>query len=158
MPMTVYTDGACRGNPGPGGWAAILIGPNGVHQIAGHVPHTTNNRMELQAALEALRLIPSGASVTLYTDSEYLRLGITQWMHAWVRNGWRTANKQPVKNAELWRDLSAAASPHHVTWRWVRGPAGDPLNTAVDALARAASEGHVPPAGTPCVLSGNVCR
>lgn len=138
LSVVVYTDGACSGNPGPGGWAAIL--KYGPHEkvLQGGASRTTNNRMELRAAIAALAALTRPCAVELYTDSEYLRRGVTEWLPQWIRNGWRTANKQPVKNQDLWRALHSALAPHRVTWRWVRGHAGDGLNERADQLAVAA--------------------
>ncbi len=136
--VVIYTDGACRGNPGPGGWGALLA--KGPHQkaISGYEAHTTNNRMELQAALSALQALKQPCRIVLWTDSEYLRKGMTEWLPGWQARGWKTAAKQPVKNADLWQSLLAAAAPHQIDWRWVKGHAGDPGNEAVDRLANEA--------------------
>ncbi len=134
----VYTDGACRGNPGPGGWGAVLIYSGAEKEIAGSEVRTTNNRMELMAAIRALEALRQPVEVHLHTDSQYVRLGITKWLPRWKRNGWRTAARAPVKNAELWTRLEAAAAPHKVAWHWVRGHAGHPLNERADRLAREA--------------------
>jgi ribonuclease HI len=139
--ITVYTDGACIGNPGPGGWAAVIVNGSQPRELSGRFRQTTNNRMEMRAAIEALEAIDRPARVTIYTDSNYLRDGITRWIHGWLRNGWRTAAKKPVKNADLWQRLLQAQARHQraggVTWRWVRGHAGNPLNERVDRLANA---------------------
>jgi len=135
--VTIFTDGACSGNPGPGGWGAILVSGNALRELSGGEAATTNNRMELTAAVEALSALKRPSDVTLHTDSKYVMDGITGWIHAWKRNGWRTAAKKPVKNEELWRALDSALSRHRVEWRWVKGHAGDPLNERADALARA---------------------
>jgi ribonuclease HI len=136
--VTIYTDGACQGNPGPGGWAAVLIA--GIHrrEISGYEPHTTNNRMELRAAIEALRALREPAEVDLHTDSQYLRNGMEQWLAKWKRNGWRTTDRKPVKNVDLWQQLDAATDPHVVHWHWVRGHDGDPENERCDFLANEA--------------------
>jgi ribonuclease HI len=134
--VSVYTDGACSGNPGPGGWGAILRWANHEKELSGGEPHTTNNRMELMAAIAALESLTRPCSVDLHTDSQYLRHGITQWIHGWKRNGWRTADKKPVKNVELWQRLEAALERHQVRWHWVRGHAGHELNERADVLAR----------------------
>ena len=131
----IHSDGACEGNPGPGGWAAVLRSGASRRELSGGSPATTNNRMELQAAIEALRALDRPSRVLFHTDSEYLRRGISEWLPRWKRRGWRTAGNKPVKNAELWRALEAAAAPHAVTWRWVKGHAGDPENERCDALA-----------------------
>jgi len=134
--VEIFTDGACSGNPGPGGWGAILS--SGAHrkEIFGGEPHTTNNRMELMAAIQALETLKRPCTVELYTDSGYLRGGITSWLTTWKRNGWKTADRKPVKNVELWQRLEAAASAHKITWHWVRGHAGHPMNERADELAR----------------------
>ena len=134
--VTIYTDGACSGNPGPGGWGAILISGEHRKEMCGGEDETTNNRMELTAAIEALDALKRPSRVTLYTDSTYVRDGITNWINGWRRNGWRTAAKKPVKNAELWQRLDAAVQRHEIDWRWVKGHAGDPENERADELAR----------------------
>ncbi|MDA7947294.1 MAG: ribonuclease HI [Hyphomicrobiaceae bacterium] len=139
--VVIYTDGACSGNPGPGGWGAILIHGGHEKELKGGEPETTNNRMELTAAIEALNALKKPCSIDLHTDSNYLRDGITSWIENWKRNGWRTANKKPVKNADLWEQLEAARAPHDVRWHWVKGHAGHPENERADALAR---EGMAP--------------
>jgi ribonuclease HI len=136
--VTVFTDGACVGNPGPGGWAAILIDDGQRREISGYVPSTTNNRMELAAAIEALRRLPESAIVDLHTDSQYVRNGMSEWLARWKRNGWRTADRKPVKNEDLWRALDTLAQAHQVRWHWVRGHDGNPENERCDALANAA--------------------
>ena len=136
--VTIYTDGACLGNPGPGGWAALLVADGTVREISGYEAHTTNNRMELCAAVEALRALEDGTDVDLHTDSQYLRNGMNEWLTRWKRNGWRTADKKPVKNMDLWADLDALAHRHVVRWHWVRGHAGHPENERCDALANEA--------------------
>ncbi len=133
--VSIYTDGACSGNPGPGGWGAILRFGETEKELKGGELHTTNNRMELMAAISALEALKKPCEVALYTDSQYVRQGITGWIHGWKRNGWRTADKKPVKNADLWQRLDAAAARHVVDWRWVKGHAGDPGNERADALA-----------------------
>ena len=135
---TIYTDGACLGNPGPGGWAAIIRAEGGERELAGFDPATTNNRMELLAAIEALRSLPPSTEVDLHTDSQYLKNGMTDWLARWKRNGWRTAAKTPVKNVDLWQALDALATEHHVRWHWVRGHNGHVENERCDALANAA--------------------
>ncbi|MCS6891977.1 MAG: ribonuclease HI [Rhodovarius sp.] len=136
--VEIWTDGGCRPNPGPGGWAAILR--HGAHEreLSGAEAETTNNRMELTAAIMALEALKRPCRVLLHTDSEYLRNGMERWIKGWVRNNWRNAAREPVKNAELWQRLLAAAAPHQIEWRWVRGHAGDPMNERADALASAA--------------------
>lgn len=137
-PVIVYTDGACSGNPGPGGWAAILrYGPH-EKVLQGGASLTTNNRMELRAVIAALRALTRPCGVEVFTDSEYLRRGVTEWLERWRRNGWLTASKQPVKNQDLWRALHAAIQPHQIAWHWVRGHAGDEFNERADLLAVAA--------------------
>jgi ribonuclease HI len=134
-PVILYTDGACSGNPGPGGWAAILrYGPH-EKVLQGGASLTTNNRMELRAVIAALQTLSRPCQVEVFTDSEYLRRGVTEWLQRWRRNGWRTAGKKPVKNQDLWRALHAAIQPHRITWRWVRGHAGNELNERADLLA-----------------------
>ncbi len=139
--VVIHTDGACSGNPGPGGWAAILEYDGHEKELFGGAPETTNNRMELTAAIEALKALKGSLVVELHTDSEYLKNGITKWIHGWKRNGWKTSDKKPVKNADLWLELERLAESHHVDWRWVRGHAGHDLNERADALAR---EGMAP--------------
>ena len=134
--VTIYTDGACSGNPGPGGWGAVLISAGTEKDIFGGEAQSTNNRMELQAAIEALNALKKPCSIDLHTDSTYVRKGITEWIHGWKRNGWRTSDKKPVKNVELWQALEAAMKPHEVRWHWVKGHSGHPLNERADALAR----------------------
>lgn len=134
--VVIYTDGACSGNPGPGGWGAILrFGPH-EKELNGGEADTTNNRMELTAAIEALSTLKRPCAVDLYTDSVYVRDGITKWMFNWKRNDWRTADKKPVKNADLWQALDAAQRQHQISWHWVKGHAGHPENERADELAR----------------------
>lgn len=135
----IYTDGACLGNPGPGGWAVLLRYGQQEREIVGAASRTTNNRMEMRAAIHALTALKQPCQVYLHTDSEYLRLGITQWVQKWQRNGWRTAARQPVKNQDLWQALLAALQPHEVQWDWVKGHAGHRENERVDALANTAA-------------------
>ncbi len=150
--VDIYTDGACRGNPGPGGWGAILRAGGHEKELWGGERLTTNNRMELTAAIEALNALKRPCKVELHTDSTYVRDGITKWLYNWKRNAWRTADKKPVKNAELWQALDAARTRHDVTWHWVRGHAGHPENERADELARLAmapfKKKTVRPAGT----------
>ena len=134
----IYTDGACRGNPGPGGWAAVVTGSGGERVLQGAEPDTTNNRMELLAAIMALRELPTGSSATLHTDSEYVMKGINDWLSSWKARGWKTAAKKPVKNQDLWEALDAANARHRIEWRWVRGHAGNHGNERVDRLANEA--------------------
>ena len=136
--VDIFTDGACQGNPGPGGWAAILVSGEHRREITGYEPATTNNRMELQAALEGLRNLKQPCEVDLYTDSQYLKKGMEQWLAKWKKNGWRTAAKEPVKNADLWEQLEAAASIHTMRWHWVRGHDGHVENERCDVLANEA--------------------
>ena len=138
--IEMFTDGACKGNPGPGGWGAVLRQGERERELSGGEPHTTNNRMEMMGAIEGLRALKRPCRVTLYTDSVYLRDGITKWIFAWQRNGWRTADKKPVKNAELWQMLLEVARPHSIDWKWVKGHAGHPENERADRLASAAAE------------------
>ncbi|HWB48870.1 MAG TPA: ribonuclease HI [Stellaceae bacterium] len=137
-PVDIFTDGACRGNPGPGGWAAILRYGTVEKELSGGDPATTNNRMEMTAAIAGLEALKRPCRVRLYTDSQYLRDGIMQWIAGWKARNWRTADKKPVKNVDLWQRLDAAAAPHQIEWLWVRGHAGHPENERADALARAA--------------------
>jgi len=133
--VTIHTDGACSGNPGPGGWGAILTFGNHEKELSGCEPHTTNNRMELMAAIAALEALRKPCTVELHTDSQYLHHGISQWIHGWKRNGWRTADKKPVKNEDLWRRLDEARGRHDVEWVWVRGHEGNVGNERADELA-----------------------
>ena len=135
-PVVIWTDGACSGNPGPGGWGAILRYGASEKDLCGGEPLTTNNRMELTAAIAALEALKRPSAVELHTDSQYLREGVTAWMDNWKRNGWRTRDKKAVKNEYLWRRLDEATLRHEIDWRWVRGHAGDPMNERADELAR----------------------
>jgi ribonuclease HI len=140
--LFAYTDGACSGNPGPGGWGALLVARNGDtelrrRELQGGEPVTTNNRMELLAAIHALETLSRPSAVTVVTDSAYVKGGVTQWIHGWKRNGWKTSTRKPVKNEDLWRRLDAAAARHDVAWEWVKGHAGHPENERADELARA---------------------
>ncbi len=137
--IEIFTDGACSGNPGPGGWGAILRWRGHEKELSGGENPTTNNRMELMAAIAALETLKRPSSVAVYTDSTYVRDGITKWIHGWKRNGWRTSAKKPVKNEDLWRRLDQALSPHAVDWHWVKGHAGHPENERADQLARDAA-------------------
>ena len=141
--VDIFTDGACRGNPGRGGWAALIRSGGREKELSGSEPHTTNNRMELMAAIEALNALKRPCRVDLHTDSVYVRDGITKWIHGWRRNGWRTADKKPVKNAELWQQLLDAAAPHRVEWHWVKGHSGHVENDRVDTLACAAADAQI---------------
>ncbi|HRI19115.1 MAG TPA: ribonuclease HI [Burkholderiaceae bacterium] len=133
--VTVYSDGACKGNPGPGGWGAWLATGEHEKELCGGEKLTTNNRMELTAVIEALASLKRSCEVTIHTDSEYVRKGITEWIHGWKQRGWKTADKKPVKNAELWQRLDALRALHTVHWRWVKGHSGDAGNERADALA-----------------------
>jgi len=142
--VAIWTDGACSGNPGPGGWGAILCYGEHEKELCGGEALTTNNRMELLAAISALEALSRPCAVDLHTDSQYLRGGVTGWINNWKRNGWRTADKKPVKNDDLWRRLDAAAARHDVHWRWVKGHAGDVMNERADALARRGMKPFLP--------------
>jgi ribonuclease HI len=146
--VDVFTDGACSGNPGPGGWGAILRYGEVEKELSGGESPTTNNRMELMAAIAGLEALKRPCTVRIHTDSQYLRDGITRWIHAWKARGWRTADRKPVKNLDLWQRLEAASAPHRVRWIWVRGHAGHPENERADALARAAIAGARRPGAT----------
>ena len=140
--LYAYTDGACSGNPGPGGWGVLLRASEGgqvlkERELCGGEADTTNNRMELLAAIQALETLGRASTITIVTDSAYVKNGVTSWIHGWKRNGWRKADKKPVKNAELWQRLDSAQARHTVTWKWVKGHAGHPENERADALARA---------------------
>lgn len=134
--VVIFTDGACSGNPGPGGWGAILTLGAREKEICGGEANTTNNRMEMMAAIQALETLNKPCKVELHTDSQYLRNGVTQWIHGWKKRGWKTADNKPVKNEDLWKRLDAARLRHEVDWRWVKGHAGHPMNERADALAR----------------------
>jgi len=136
--VVIHTDGACSGNPGPGGWGAILSFGDHTKEINGGEPNTTNNRMELMAAISAFEALKRPCRVDVHTDSQYLRNGIMTWINNWKRNGWRTADKKPVKNVELWQRLEAALKPHQVRWHWLKGHAGHAMNERADELAREA--------------------
>jgi len=138
--IEIYTDGTCSGNPGPGGWGALLRMSQVETELCGGEPATTNNRMELLAVIEALQSLTEPVEALVYTDSQYVQKGISQWIHDWKRRGWKTAGKEPVKNEDLWRRLDALAAGHAIEWRWVKGLAGHPDNERVDALARAGLE------------------
>lgn len=147
--LYAYTDGACSGNPGPGGWGAILIAKDGEtvlkeRELSGGAATTTNNQMELMAAISALEALERSSAVTVVTDSSYVKDGITSWIHGWKKRGWKNAAKKPVKNEDLWKRLDAAAARHRVTWEWVKGHAGHPENERADALARAGMEPFKP--------------
>jgi ribonuclease HI len=140
MIVDAYTDGACSGNPGPGGWGVLLLAGDHEKELTGGAPETTNNRMELSAAIEALNAIKAADTVRLHTDSTYVRNGITEWIDRWKKNGWRTAARKPVKNEDLWRTLDEARTRHTVEWYWVKGHDGHAENERADALARAGME------------------
>lgn len=145
--VEAWTDGACRGNPGPGGWGVLLRSGEHERELWGADAHTTNNRMELLAAIKALESLKRACTVDLYTDSQYVRGGITEWLAGWKRNGWRTAAKKPVKNQDLWQALDAVADRHEVRWHWVKGHSGHPENERADALANLAIDELLAEAG-----------
>jgi ribonuclease HI len=136
MTVEIFTDGACQGNPGPGGWGVVLRYQDHEKELSGSEDHTTNNRMELMAAIQGLRALSRTVPVVLTTDSQYVKNGITQWIHRWKRNGWRTANKDPVKNADLWQQLDELVQQHEIEWQWIRGHSGHLENERADTLAR----------------------
>ena len=136
--VDIWTDGACSGNPGPGGWGAVLHYGGAEKEISGAEPATTNNRMELMAAIEALNALKRPSKVRLHTDSKYVMDGVTKWIHGWKKNGWKTADKKPVKNDDLWRKLDEANARHEVTWKWVKGHSDNEMNNRADELARGA--------------------
>lgn len=138
--VDIYTDGACSGNPGPGGWGALLRVDGKEKELSGYAPATTNNRMELLAVIEALRVLKRPVTARVHTDSQYVQKGISEWIHGWKRRGWQTADRKPVKNVDLWQALDAATQGHKIEWLWVRGHAGHVENERVDALARRAIE------------------
>ena len=138
--ITIYTDGACLGNPGPGGYGAILMNKDHKKEISGSEKDTTNNRMEMRAVIEALRLLKKSSKVAIFTDSKYVMDGITKWIIGWKKNNWKTANRKAVKNADLWQDLEKETSKHQIDWTWVKGHAGNHYNEIVDELARKAAE------------------
>ena len=140
MKYEIFTDGACSGNPGPGGWGVLINGPDGARELCGGAASTTNNQMELMAAIEALGAVPDDADIRLVTDSVYVKNGITEWITNWKRRGWKTAAGKSVKNIDLWKALDAACARHTVEWVWVKGHAGDPGNEHADALARRGME------------------
>ena len=137
--VEIYTDGACRRNPGPGGWGVLLRNNGHEKELCGGVLETTNNQMELMAAIEALKKIPTGQKVQVYTDSKYVKLGITEWIEKWSKNNWKTSSKQKVKNLALWTELNEISKKHKIEWFWVKGHAGDPINEEVDTLAKKAA-------------------
>jgi len=136
--VEIYTDGACSGNPGPGGWGAILVHGKVEKEISGCEGRTTNNRMEMMGAIAALEALKSPCTIDVYTDSTYVQKGITEWVHGWQKRGWKTADKKPVKNEDLWKRLLEATTPHHIKWHWVKGHSGHEYNERVDKLAVAA--------------------
>ncbi len=138
--VKIYTDGACSGNPGPGGWGAVLIYGEHVKNLSGGEPETTNNRMELKGAIKALNHLKRPCKIDIYTDSKYVKDGLTSWISNWKKNGWKTAAKKPVKNAELWQELDKAVQRHDIEWHWVKGHAGNEYNEIADQLAREAME------------------
>ena len=149
LELKAFTDGACSGNPGPGGWGVILQAINAgeivkERELSGGAGETTNNQMELMAAISALETLDRASTITVVTDSSYVKDGVSTWIHGWKRNGWKTAAKKPVKNVELWQRLDAAQARHNVTWEWVKGHAGHPENERADALARAGMEPYKP--------------
>ena len=137
--ITIYTDGSCVGNPGPGGWAAIILNGNNQDIISGKKKNTTNNQMELMAAIKALVFLKKKQKIKIYTDSNYVKEGITNWIKIWEKNNWKTANKKKVKNVELWIKLNTLSNFHDIEWKWVKGHSGDPMNNAVDRLAKKAA-------------------
>lgn len=139
-PVEIFTDGACKGNPGPGGWGVVLRSGDRERELSGGEAHTTNNRMELLAAIRGLEALKRPSDVRLTTDSTYVRDGITKWIHGWQKNGWRTAARKPVKNAELWQELLEAAAPHRIEWHWVKAHDGHPENERADRLASDAAD------------------
>lgn len=138
--VTIYTDGACSGNPGPGGWGAVLISGNTEKELSGGEADTTNNRMEMMAVIKALKALKRDCNITIFTDSKYVLQGLTEWLPNWKKRGWKTADKKPVKNVDLWQELDMLAAKHTITWQWVKGHNGDVNNERADALARAACE------------------
>ncbi|GAB5459697.1 MAG: ribonuclease HI [Henriciella sp.] len=138
--IEIWTDGACSGNPGPGGWGALLVAGSKRKELFGSEPDTTNNRMELRGAIEALSALKGPSKVKLHTDSTYVKDGLTKWIHGWKRNGWKTAAKKPVKNKDLWQDLEEACKRHEIEWVWVKGHSGDEGNEMADELARRGAE------------------
>ncbi len=138
--IKLYTDGACSGNPGPGGWAALLISNNNEKMLSGHEAHTTNNRMELQAAIQGLKGLKFGCEVILYTDSQYVKKGMTEWIGNWKKRQWKTADNKPIKNQDLWMMLDLEVARHQVSWQWVKGHSGHPENDRVDEAARLESK------------------
>ena len=142
--VDLYTDGACSGNPGPGGWGVLMLYKDKERELCGGEPATTNNRMELMAAIQGLEALKRGVKVRIHTDSTYVKDGITKWIHGWKNNGWKTSAKKPVKNAELWQRLEAAIERHDVSWHWVKGHSDHPENDRADALARQGMAPYLP--------------
>ena len=142
--VTIYTDGACKGNPGPGGWGVLLRSGDSLKEIFGGELDTTNNRMEISAVIHALRALKQTSSVELWTDSQYVQKGVTEWLEGWKKRGWKTASKDPVKNADLWQELDALLPDHKITWHWVRGHNGHPGNELADLLANKGVEEFLP--------------
>ncbi len=142
--VDLYTDGACSGNPGPGGWGVLMLYRDNEKELCGGEPATTNNRMELMAAIQGLEALKRGVKVRIHTDSTYVKDGITKWIHGWKKNGWKTSAKKPVKNAELWQRLEAAIERHDVSWHWVKGHSNHPENDRADALARQGMAPYMP--------------
>lgn len=140
--LKIYTDGACSGNPGPGGWGVYFIDGDDTRTLMGGEPDTTNNRMELMAAIEAIRSIPDESKFALYTDSSYVKNGLNSWIHNWKKNGWKTASRKPVKNKDLWIELDSLAATRVIEWHWVKGHSGDPGNEMADELARQGLEAY----------------
>jgi len=147
--VEIYTDGACRGNPGPGGWGALLIAGDARRELSGAESATTNNRMELTAAIEALRALKRPVQAILHTDSKYVCTGIEEWLPQWKQRGWKTADRKPVKNVDLWQALDEARGPHQISWKWVKGHAGNPGNERVDQLANEAIDAMLAVTSTP---------
>jgi ribonuclease HI len=141
--IIIYTDGACSGNPGKGGYGAVLMSRDNYKEIFGFSPETTNNKMEITAVIEALKTLKRSCNVIIYTDSKYVMDGITKWISSWKRNGWKTADRKPVKNVELWQELDLQCSKHSIQWQWVKGHSGDKYNEIVDKLARSAIENNL---------------
>ena len=142
--IVIYTDGACKGNPGPGGWGAVLRSGSHEKHLHGGAEHTTNNRMEISAVIHALKALRQASSVELWTDSQYVQKGVTEWLEGWKKRGWKTASKDPVKNADLWQELDELLPKHKISWHWVRGHNGDPGNELADQLANRGVEEYLP--------------
>lgn len=139
--IQIYADGSCLGNPGPGGWAAVLLYKEHQKEVSGHEENTTNNKMELKAVIEALKVLKRPMTIEIFTDSQYVKNGIGEWIKKWKVNGWRTADRKPIKNVELWKELELVVAPHQITWTWVRGHSGNHFNEIVDELARKRASG-----------------